>query len=160
MITVVAVLAVAGVGFAAFTAQATVNSTGTAGTAGLAIYNFTTGTNDGNLACTGVNSGAWLNITAGPFAPGDWCQVFGNVTNTGNLPLQVLANWPHAGSNCFNWNVTLPNHNVNVPPKGHLLQPGGMEKFQFTMQLNGTASNSCEGQVGEFWMYFNGVSPP
>jgi hypothetical protein len=160
MITVVAVLAVAGIGFAAFTAQATVNANATAGTVGLAIYNSTTTVTDSATQCVGTISGAWLNISAGPFAPGDSCTVFGNVTNTGNLPVNVLANWPHSGSTCFNWNVTYPTHNPTVPPKGHLLQPGGFEKFEFTIQLNGTADNSCEGGVGSFWMYFNAMSPP
>jgi hypothetical protein len=158
MVAAVAVLAVAGIGFAAFTSLATVQSNSTAGSMTIVVHNFTTQTNDQTLWCTGVNSGAYLNVTAGPFAPGDSCTVFGNITNTGNLPANVLANWPHTGSSCFQYTVTLPTHNPYVIPVGHGVQPGGFEKFQFTLTLNATAGNSCEGQVGYFDMFFNGTA--
>jgi hypothetical protein len=158
MVAAVAVLAVAGIGFAAFTSLATVQTTSTAGSMAVVIYNDTTQVNDNTLWCTGVNSGAWLNITAGPFAPGDSCTVFGNVTNTGNLPANVLANWPHTGSSCFVYTVTFPTHNPYVPPSGRGLAPGAFEKFQFTLTLNATAGNSCENQVGYFDMFFNATA--
>jgi hypothetical protein len=155
---VLSVLAITGLGFAAFTAQSNVTITGTGGTLSLAISNWSTETSASYVNCVGVSNSTSLAITAGPLAPGDWCEVFGNVTNTGNVPTTVLANWPHEGiDSCFDWVVILPTHSA-TPPVGHGLLPGASEKFQFALGLDSEAGNSCEGAVASVSIFFNATS--
>ncbi|MGA8664916.1 MAG: hypothetical protein WB809_07625 [Thermoplasmata archaeon] len=158
-ILVVGLLAVGGIGFAAFTATYQVNIQGTAGNLSIAVANYNTQVSNAYVGCVGSISGTYLNITAGPFAPGDWCQVYGNITNTGNVPANVFANWPHSGIDaCFVWTVIYPTHNPYVPPTGRGLAPGGMEKFQFALGLNVSAGNSCENDVATVTMDFTATS--
>jgi hypothetical protein len=159
-VIVVGILAVGGLGFAAFTASYQVNLQGTAGNLSIDIANYNTLTSNSYVGCAVSSySSTTLNFSAGPFAPGDWCEVFGNITNTGNVPATVLANWPHSGvDSCFVWNVVYPTHNPNVPPSGRGLQPGHFEKFQFALGLNSTAGNSCENHVATLTMDFTATS--
>jgi hypothetical protein len=158
-ILVVGILAVSGLGFAAFTASYQVNLNGTAGNLSITIANYNTAVSNSYVGCSATASGSYLNFTAGPFAPGDWCEVYGNITNTGNVPANVLANWPHDGiDSCFVWNVVYPTHSPIVPPVGHGLLPGGTEKFQFALGLNSTAGNSCENDVATLTMDFVATS--
>jgi hypothetical protein len=158
-VLVIGIMAVGGLGFAAFTSQYYVNLQGTAGNLSITIANWNTQTSNSYVGCWGSASGAYLNITAGPFAPGDWCEVYGNITNTGNVPATVLANWPHQGIGaCFEWVVIHPTHNPLVPPSGRGLQPGAFEKFQFALGLLPSAGNSCENQVATLSMNFTATS--
>lgn len=158
-ILVVGIMAIGGLGFAAFTASYQVNLQGTAGNLSINIANYNTITSNAYVGCSATASGNYLNFSAGPFAPGDWCEVFGNITNTGNVPASVLANWPHSGiDSCFVWNVVYPTHNPSVPPSGRGLLPGHFEKFQFALGLNSTAGNSCENSVATLTMDFTATS--
>ncbi|MGP8073017.1 MAG: hypothetical protein ACLPZM_07805 [Thermoplasmata archaeon] len=158
-ILVVGLLAISGLGFAAFTASYQVNLQGTAGNLSITIANDNTITSNTYVSCVASAQVGYLNITAGPFAPGDWCEVFGNITNTGNVPATVLANWPHSGIDaCFDWTVIYPTHNPNVPPTGRGLQPGASEKFQFALGLDPSAGNSCENHVATVSMNFTATS--
>ena len=159
-ILVVGLLAVGGLGFATFTAQQNVVINGTAGTLSIAVYNYTTEvSNSSYMSCWATSDGAYLNFSAGPFAPGDWCTVYGNITNTGNLPAHVLANWPHFDNGCFTQNITYPSHNPSVPPSGRGLLPGHFEMFEFTLELPLGAGNSCMGVTGWVEMTFTATSP-
>jgi hypothetical protein len=142
-ILAIGVLAVSGLGFAAFTSLATVQSTSTAGTLSVQWSNAATA-NDGNsyevCAVSFTGTSLWFNASA--LAPGDWCMVFGNLTNTGN----VGANWATAStmsagfSSCFSWN--------QISASSGSVTPGGAVPFQATLGVQSGVGNSCESAVG------------
>jgi hypothetical protein len=152
----VTLLAVGGLGFAAFTSTYFVNLSGTGGTLSLGLSNLNTRTSAPYVSCATSGGGNnWLNISAGPFAPGDWCAVFGNVTNTGNVPANVTVhNWFSTSSpGCFLWKLLLPQAGSS-----QTVWPEGSVAFEVAIQLNSQATNSCEGATGTVTVQFVAVA--
>ena len=152
-VLVVGLLAVGGLGFAAFTASYQVNLTGTAGNLNVGMEDYNVVTSQSYVGCWVSGSGGnWINFSAGPFAPGDWCEVFANITNTGNVPAQVT--FAVTGTRaCFDWAVLAPAALSSTP-----LAPGGSMEFQGALQLNSTAGNSCENAVGSLSVAFTATA--
>jgi|SRR5271170_5216158 len=141
-VLVVGLLAVGGLGFAAFTAQYQVNLQGTAGNLGLSIGGTNVVTSQPYVGCSVSGSGSnWVNFSAGPMAPGDWCEVFTNVTNTGNVPATVTTSSTVIGG-CFEGAILSPESGPIT------LAPGGTIAFQGAIGLDSSAGNSCENTVG------------
>lgn len=151
-ILVVGILAVGGLGFAAFTASYQVNVTGTAGNLSLGVANYNTLTSASYVGCWASGSGSnWVNFSAGPLAPGDWCEVFANITNTGNVPATVTATSSVTGA-CFVGAVLAPTG------PGITVAPGGSVAFQGALGLSSTAGNSCENTVGNLTVSFTATA--
>jgi hypothetical protein len=152
----VTLLAVGGLGFAAFTADYYVNLSGTGGTLSLELGSWNEIVSQPYVGCSVSGSGAtWTNFSAGPFAPGDWCSVFGNVTNTGNVPANITVhNWfTTANPGCFLWKLNQP-----TPGSTFYTLPGHTVAFQATLQLNSQDTNSCQGATGTVTVQFVAVA--
>ncbi|MCI4322525.1 MAG: hypothetical protein L3K03_00625 [Thermoplasmata archaeon] len=147
---VLGVLAVSGLGFAAFTAQSNVTITGTGGTLSLAVTNWSTETSQSYVGCWGWTSGSNLSIEAAPLAPGDWCEVFANITNAGNVPATVTAWTSLAPGSCFDWVVISPSESGSST-----VAPGASIQFQGALGLSSEAGNSCQGAVGNLVVNFD-----
>ncbi len=148
-VLIVGVLAVGGLGFAAFTASYQVNLQGTAGNLGLTFENSNQVVSSSYVVCSASTQPGYLNVTAGPFAPGDWCEVFANVTNSGNVPAMVT--WSSSGTGaCFDWAVLQP-----IADTSTTLAPGGTLAFQGALELDPSAGNSCENAVGSLSVSFS-----
>jgi hypothetical protein len=142
-ILAIGVLAVSGLGFAAFTSLATVQTTSTAGTLSVGWANAAV-SGDGNTytTCAVSFTGANLYFNASTMAPGDWCMVFGNLTNTGNVGASYsIGTTTSVGfSNCFSWDqISATNGTVG---------PGSNVAFQASVGVLSSAGNSCQGQIG------------
>jgi hypothetical protein len=142
-ILAIGVLAVSGLGFAAFTAQATVNATATAGTLSV-VWDNAAVQGDGQVytLCSASIQGTNLWFNASALAPGDWCMVFGNLSNTGNVGANVELNTVTSTgfSNCFSWD--------QLSSSSGTISAGGEFPFQATLGVLSTAGNSCEGATG------------
>ncbi|MGA8664917.1 MAG: hypothetical protein WB809_07630 [Thermoplasmata archaeon] len=150
-IMVVGILAVGGLGFAAFTASYQVNIQGTAGNLSVSFDGGNVMTSQSYVGCWVSGEGAnWLNVSAGPFAPGDWCEVFGNVTNTGNVPAAVTTSATLTDpAGCFEWALLLPSVGTVT------VAPGGTIAFQGALELNPADGNSCQNTVGTLSVTFS-----
>ncbi len=147
-------------GFAAFTASYQININGTAGTLSLAITNDSTVVSNSYVGCWGTWGTNWVNFTAGPFAPGDYCIVFANVTNTGNIPAAVHEHATQQGA-CFLWAVNSPGHsNPGGSNTGHntMLQPGASWPFIGVLELNPADNNTCQGAVSSLQVTFTATA--
>jgi hypothetical protein len=152
----VTLLAVGGLGFAAFTATYFVNLSGTGGELSLGLSNWNVQTSASYVGCTVSGYGSnWVNFSAGPFAPGDWCAVFGNVTNTGNVGANVTVhNWfVTANPGCFLWKLETPQAGST-----QWVLPGGSVAFEVVLELNSQATNVCQGATGTVTVQFVAVA--
>jgi hypothetical protein len=151
-VLVVGLLAVGGFGFAAFTASYQVNLQGTAGNLSIALVDYNTVSSQSYVGCWASSSGAnWINFSAGPLAPGDWCELFANVTNTGNVPATLTTTSTVSGA-CFEGAVLSPS---SAPVT---VAPGGTVAFQGAIGLLSTAGNSCENTVGGLSVTFSATA--
>lgn len=153
-ILVVGLLAVGGLGFAAFTATYQVNLQGTAGNLSVAFGDSNMITSQSYVGCWVSGEGSsWLNVSAGPFVPGDWCEVFGNLTNTGNVPATVTTSATLTDpAGCFEWALLAPeSSSVTVAP-------GGTVAFQGALELNPADGNSCQNTVGTLSVTFTATA--
>jgi hypothetical protein len=149
---VVGLLAVGGLGFAAFTATYQVNLQGTAGNLSIGLDNYSAVTSQSYVGCWVAAGGSnWVNFSAGPLAPGDWCEVFANVTNTGNVPATVTLSSSVTGS-CFEGVVLAPSSASTT------VAPGGSVAFQGALGLDSSAGNSCENTVGTLSVTFTATA--
>jgi hypothetical protein len=142
-ILAIGVLAVSGLGFAAFTASAAVNANATAGTLSVVWDNAAVqGDGQSYVACAAEIQGTNLWFNASTLAPGDWCEVFGNLSNTGNVGANVgLSTSFSAGfDSCFTFE--------QLSPSTGTIAAGGEFPFQATLGVQSSAGNSCEGASG------------
>jgi hypothetical protein len=152
-ILVVGLLALGGLGYSAVTLKNTVSIAGSSGTWSTAFTGDFTYLNDSSagyvtgIGCSGPASGSdvdgsTLAVTATNMAPGDWCEVFGNISNTGSVPITLVALHIVLPGSCFQWNVEQPT-SVTV------LNPGDTLPFQITLELGDHAA-SCQSVSGTF----------
>jgi hypothetical protein len=159
-VLVVSLLAVGGLGFAAFTASYQININGTAGTLGLSITNDSVMVSNSYVGCYATWGSDYVNFSAGPFAPGDYCIVFANVTNTGNIPAAVHEHATQMGA-CFEWAVNSPGHsNPGGSNKGHntMLAPGASWAFVGVLELNPADNNTCQGATSTLAVTFTATA--
>lgn len=141
-ILAIGVLSVSGLGFAAFTASATAQTNAQGGTLGLMWDNSSTMASQTYVGCSSATSGSslWANVTA--LAPGDWCVVFGNLTNTGNVgaSVSVSDSVSNGFSGCFTWD--------QISASSTTLSPSGTYMWEAAIELNDRAHNDCQGASG------------
>ncbi len=167
LVALVAVIGVAGIGFAAFSANAYVNGTATGGIAEVHFSGAPTIANSGYTSCS-VGFGSYqdvlsdpnvMTITAGAFAPGDYCQVTETAVNGGSVGLTVTSNGGaitgiSGGSGCGANEWTISD---SGPAFGNQA-PGATFPVTVTIQLNSGAGNECQGATASFSDTLTGVS--
>ncbi|MHB8351483.1 MAG: hypothetical protein ACYDFT_02145 [Thermoplasmata archaeon] len=141
-ILAIGVLSVSGLGFAAFTAAGTATTSGTGGSLSLAWDNSNSQVSATYVTCGTaiVGSNLWANVT--DLAPGDWCVVFGNITNTGTVgaSISVSDSVSNGFHSCFAWDQ-ISNSKATV-------SAGGTYAWEGAIELNTRAGNSCQGATG------------
>ncbi len=138
----IGVLSVSGLGFAAFTATGTATTSATGGTLGLEWANSSTMASTTYVGCGSATVGSelWANVSA--LAPGDWCVVFGNLTNTGNVgaTISVSDTVSNSFSRCFTWDQISSSHTS--------IAPSGTYAWEAAIELNDRAGNGCQSASG------------
>jgi len=167
LVAVIAVVAVGGIGFAAFTANAYVNGNATGGIAEVHFSGSPTVVNTGYSTCT-VGFSSYddyygddnvMSITAGAFAPGDYCQVSENAVNGGSVALTVTSGGPSitgvsggAGCGGNEWTVT------DNGPWGNQAPGATFGPVTLKIVLNSNAGNECQGATASFSDTITGTS--
>jgi hypothetical protein len=116
-----------------------------------------------NGPATGNGANA-LTVTAGNLGPGDWCEVFANLTNTGTIPLEITEIYATGQTFCFIWGVLSPTST-------HIsIAPGTSEPVQVYVGLQHFPGKGCFNQsetltihyhlyAGSGWNGFPGGGP-
>ena len=145
----VGVLSLSGLGYAAFTASTSVTMYGTGGHLDLAVQSFSTSTSQSYVGCTGtINTDGTLTVTAGPLAPGDWCDVTAVIENTGNVPATLTASSSTSTgfSSCF--------QSVLESSTPSTVAAGGTYNFHGAIELGDSAGNGCQSVTGSITWTF------
>lgn len=141
-ILAIGVLSVSGLGFAAFTAAGTATTNGTGGTLSVAWQNSSSEVSATYVTCSTATAGSqlWANVT--DLAPGDWCVVFGNLSNTGTVgaSISVTDSVSNGFHSCFTWD--------QISNSQSTVSAGGSYAWEAAIELNNHADNSCQGATG------------
>jgi hypothetical protein len=151
-VLVVGLLALGGLGYSAVELTQNVTINGQAGTWSVAFtgdFNYLNDTSYGyvsGIGCSGPAnaagvSGSTLTVTSTNMGPGDWCEVFGNISNTGSVPVTFQTISVVTPDSCWNWVIIHPTFST-------VLYTGNTLAFQVALKLAGNAPNSCQGQSG------------
>lgn len=167
LVAVVAVAAVGGVGFAQFTANAYVNGSATGGIAEVHFSGSPGVTNSGYTSCS-VGFSSYndyygydnvMTISAGSFAPGDYCTVSEYAVNGGSVGLSVTSSGPSitgisGGSGCAAWEWSVSDNG----PWGDVAPGGTFGPVSVTISLWSGAGNECQGATASFSDTITGTS--
>ena len=149
-VLVVGLLALGGLGYSTVELTQNVTINAQAGTWSVAFsgdfnylndtaYGYISGIGCSGPANAGDVSGSTLTVTSTNMGPGDWCEVFGNISNTGSVPVTFSTISSVIPNDCWNWVIIHPTFST-------VLYSGNTMPFQIALKLSGAAPNSCEGQ--------------